>query len=241
MRIRSPLLSLSLASFIAAPALADRRGYSVTSFTRLRVEGPVTLKIEVGGSPAGYAEGDRDAIDRIRVDNAGDQLLVSVDRSNWTGEQQHGVGKGVLHISTPSIEALSVIGAGDVTIDRVPGSRFTLVLTGAGRADVSGLAVDQLVVGINGAGTARLAGHASQARIRSQGEGEVDGSELSAQDSDTSLIGAGTIRLRSERTARNVLKGSGTIAIDGKPACTGTSEGSGQVLCGADSSQASSR
>ena len=113
MRIRSPLLFLSLASFIAAPALADRRGYSVTSFTRLRVEGPVTLKIEVGGSPAGYAEGDRDAIDRIRVDNAGDQLLVSVDRSNWTGEQPHGIGKGVLHISTPSIEALSVIGAGD--------------------------------------------------------------------------------------------------------------------------------
>lgn len=241
MRIRSPLLFLALASLVAAPALADRRGYSVTSFTRLRLEGPVTLKIEVGGSPAGYAEGDREAIDRIRVDNGGDQLLVSIDRSNWMGEERHGIGKGVLHISTPSIEALSVIGAGDVTIDRVPGSRFTLILTGAGRADIGGIAVDQLVVGINGAGTARLTGHASQLRIRSQGEGEVDGAALSTQDADTSLIGAGTIRLRSERTARNLLKGSGTIIIDGKPACTGTSEGSGQVLCGTDEPPPSSR
>lgn len=241
MRIRSPLLFLALASLVAAPALADRRGYSVTSFTRLRLEGPVTLKIEVGGSPAGYAEGDREAIDRIRVDNGGDQLLVSIDRSNWMGEERHGSGKGVLHISTPSIEALSVIGAGDVTVDRVPGSRFTLILTGAGRADVGGIAVDQLVVGINGAGTARLAGHASQLRIRSQGDGQVDGAALSAQDADTSLIGAGTIRLRSERTARNLLKGSGTIIIDGKPACTGTSEGSGQVLCGTGEPPPSSR
>lgn len=220
-------------AMLASPAVADQRGFSVTSFIHMRVEGPVTVVVGTGGSPSARAEGDRTAIDRLRVESSGDQLMVSIDRTNWTGDAGvTGGNRAVLRVTTPSLESLSVIGAGNVAIDRVKGSRFSLILTGAGSAVIGGIDVDQLVLAINGAGSAMISGSAKQARIRSQGEGQLDGTALTADDTETLLIGAGQIRLRANRSARNILKGQGQIIIDGDAACTGSSEGSGEVICG---------
>lgn len=227
-------LTLFLCALLAAsPALADKRGYSVTSFSRVRAEGPVTVEIVTGGSPKARAQGDRVGIDRLRVETSGDTLMIGIDRTNWSGDSQLGKSaRAIVYVSAPRVEALSVIGAGDISIDRVTGARFGLIVTGAGRATIDRIDVDQLTVGINGVGGAKLAGKAKQARIRSQGEGEIDATALAVDDADVSLIGAGGISLTANRTARNILKGSGRIVIEGDPACTGTSEGSGEVLCG---------
>jgi hypothetical protein len=219
--------------FVASPVLAAERGFSVTSFSRVRVEGPITVEITTGGSPAARAQGDRQAIDRLRVETNGDQLMIGMDRTNWTGESTAtGNARAVIYVTTPDVASLSVIGAGDIRVDRARGSAFSLIVTGSGRARIDRLDVDQLTVLINGAGSATLAGQAKQVRIRSQGEGAIDGSSLTAADAEATLIGAGEIRLKASRSARNVLKGSGRIVIDGAPACTGTSEGSGEVVCG---------
>lgn len=235
MRTRT-IISLFLgATLLASPALADRRGFSVTSFTRMRVEGPVTVVLTSGTSPSAYAEGDRAAIDRLRVESSGDQLMISIDRTNWTGDSRmSGGNRAVLLVGGSGLETLSVIGAGDVSVDRVAGNRLSITLTGAGKASIGEIDVNQLALAINGAGNATLSGRAKQARVRSQGEGVVDGAALGVDDLETLLIGAGEIRLHANRSARNMLKGSGRIVISGKPACTGSSEGSGEVLCGTD-------
>jgi hypothetical protein len=219
--------------FFAGPAVAAERGYSVTNFSRVRVEGPVTVEITTGGSPAARAQGDRQAIDRLRVETNGDLLMIGIDRTNWTGSSSgNDNGRAVLYVTATNIQTLSVIGAGDVSVDRVGGGRFALTVAGTGRARVDKIDVDQLVVGINGVGSAKIAGEAKQARVRSQGDGLIDGAALDADDAEVSLIGTGEIRIRADRSAHNVLKGSGRILIDGTPACSGTSEGSGEVVCG---------
>lgn len=221
------------ATLLAQQALAAERGFGVTSFLRVRVEGPVTVEITTGGSPAARAVGDRAAIDRLRVENSGDQLLIGIDRTNWTGDTSHdGNARAVLYVAAPRLEALSVIGAGNVTVDRTTGASFGLIVTGAGRAALDRIAADQLTVAINGTGSAKLGGQVKQARIRSQGEGSIEAAALSADDAEVSLIGAGEIRLSATRSARNILEGSGRIIIDGTPACTGSAEGSGEVICG---------
>lgn len=226
-------LTLFLCALLtAAPALAADRSFSVTSFSRVRVVGPVTVEIVTGGSPNARAQGDRIGIDRLRIETSGDTLMIGIDRNTWVGDSPEGANmRAVVYIAAPRIEALSVIGAGDISIDRVTGARFGLIVTGAGRAKIARIDVDQLTVGINGVGSATLAGKAKQARIRSQGEGEIDAAALAADDADVSLIGAGEIRLTANRSARNVLKGSGRIVIEGSPSCTGANEGSGEVIC----------
>jgi hypothetical protein len=227
------LILLLCAWTIASPALAVERGFSVTSFLRVRVEGPVTVQIVTGGSPGARAEGDRVAIDRLRVETSGDQLLIGIDRANWMGDTSESRNaRAILYVTAPKLEALSVIGAGDISVDRTSGASFGLIVTGAGRATIDRINVDQLTVAINGTGSAKLGGKAKQVRIRSQGEGEIDAAALTADDAEVSLIGAGEIRLSATRSARNILKGSGRIVVGGNPACTGTSEGSGEVICG---------
>ena len=227
------LILFLCALFTAGPALAVDRTFSVTSFSRVRVVGPVTVEIVTGGSPTARAQGDRMGIDRLRIETSGDTLMIGIDRTNWVGDSpQVANARAVVYVGAPRIAALSIIGAGDISIDRVTGASFNLIVTGAGRARIDRLDVDQLTVGINGVGSAKLAGKAKQARIRSQGEGEIDATALAADDADISLIGAGEIRLIANRSARNLLKGSGRIIIAGNPACTGTSEGSGEVICG---------
>lgn len=221
------------ALLITESAVAAERSFGVTSFLRVRVEGPVTVEIVTGGAPKARAVGDRGAVDRLRVESSGDQLLIALDRANWTGDAPAGRSeRAILYVTAPGLEALSVIGAGDVTIDRSVGSRFGLVVTGAGRAAIDRLEVDQLTVAINGTGSAKLAGRAKQARIRSQGNGSVEAAGLSVDDAEIIMNGAGEIRLSATRSARNVLNGSGRIVVDGDPACTGSSEGSGEVVCG---------
>lgn len=231
--MRLPLFLCAL--LIASPALADQRGYSVTSFSRVRVEGPVTVQIVTGGAPSARAQGDRIAIDRLRVETSGDQLMIGIDRSNWTGSESSRNARAVVYVSATRVENLSIIGAGDVTIDRATGARLGLIVTGAGRAAIDRINVDQLTVAINGMGGAKLTGRAKQARIRSQGEGEIGAATLAVDDADISLIGAGEISLTANRSARTMLKGSGRIIVEGDPACTGTSEGSGEVICGGTS------
>lgn len=222
-----------IALLITEPAFAVERSFGITSFLRVRVEGPVMIEIVTGGSPSARAVGDRQAIDRLKVENSGDQLLVTIDRSNWTGDTgQSGNARAVLYVTAPQLEGLSVIGAGDVTIDRATGNRFNLIVTGAGRAKVDRIDVDQFTLAINGTGSAKLAGKTKQALIRSQGDGAVDAAAFSADDAEVILNGSGEIRLSAKRSARNVLKGSGRIIVDGNPACTGSSEGSGEVVCG---------
>lgn len=213
------------------PALAEERSYSVTSFSQVRVEGPVTVQIVTGGSPSARAQGDRIAIDRLRVQTSGDRLMIGIDRTNWTGSEASRNARATLYVTTPRIETLSVIGAGDVSVDRAAGAKLGLIVTGAGRVAVDRIDVDALTVAINGVGSAKLAGRAKQARIRSQGNGDVEAVALTADDADVTLIGAGEIRLTADRSARTLLKGSGRILIEGNPACSGTAEGSGEVLC----------
>ncbi len=226
------LILFLCALLTAGPALAVDRTFSVTSFSRVRVVGPVTVEIVTGGSPTARAQGDRMGIDRLRIETSGDTLMIGIDRTNWVGDSAEANARAVVYVGAPRVTALSVIGAGDISIDRVTGASFNLIVTGAGRARIDRLDVDQLTVGINGVGSAKLAGKAKQARIRSQGEGEIDAAALTADDADISLIGAGEIRLMANRSARNLLKGSGRIIIAGNPACTGSSEGSGEVICG---------
>jgi hypothetical protein len=230
-----PLISIvGLVSLLSgAPGRAEERNYSVTSFTRVRVVGPVKLVIQTGRTPTAVARGDRLAIDRLQVEVSDDLLMVGVDRSNWTGDSTaKDKGRAALYVSTGSLASLSVVGAGDVVVDKVRGGTFTLILAGSGSAAVQSLDVDQLTVGINGAGDAVLAGSAKQGKIRTQGNGNVDGVNLAVDDVEVSLIGAGNIRLKANRSAKTLLKGSGQITIDGGAACTGTRDGSGDVLCG---------
>src|SRR5690349_16146626 len=57
-------------------AVAATRNYGLTSFDRIQVTGPFDVHVHVGGSPSARATGPQEAIDRLSVEQHGNQLVI---------------------------------------------------------------------------------------------------------------------------------------------------------------------
>jgi hypothetical protein len=62
---------LLLAPLMAAPAHAAERGYSVTDFDRIRIDGPYRVTLTTGRSPGARAVGAQAAIEGVAVEVQG--------------------------------------------------------------------------------------------------------------------------------------------------------------------------
>jgi hypothetical protein len=226
--IRAAAGAALLLGATAAPAAT--RGYSVTSFDRIRVEGPFDVTVRTGVGSSGRADGpDRRMLDRVRIEVIGRTLVIRRDQDAASGGALTGIR---IAVSTPAVTGATVLGTGMVTIDSGRGARFDVAVSGAGSVSVAALDIDLVNVTILGSGTARLAGRARQVRASVQGAGTIAATPLSTQDATITMAGTGTVALTAIRTARITASGAGAITISGTPACTVQSVGTVEVRCG---------
>src|SRR3546814_4881769 len=123
-------------------------------------------------------------------------------------------------------------GNGALQIDGMKGVRGELSLAGNGDLDVSGVALDHLIVNSAGGGRIRMAGQAGDARIQVIGAGSIEAPGLTAKTLNIISQGPGSITLTATGTAEVTVNGSSDVIVLGDPACTVHQAGSGQVLCG---------
>ena len=69
----------------AVPAGAAQRSFSVTSFDRIRVDGPYSVRLSTGVAPYARATGSSRALDSISVRVEGRTLTIRRDPSAWGG------------------------------------------------------------------------------------------------------------------------------------------------------------
>ncbi|MGJ3649349.1 head GIN domain-containing protein [Sphingomonas sp. GlSt437] len=206
--------------------------YPLTSFERVRVEGPFEVKLTAGASPAGKAEGDPRALDSVVLRLDGTTLTVrraptengAVDRSQ---------GRPLLiTLATPVLRGANVTGGGRLTITGAKGQRIDFAVTGSGTLQASALNADELNATIIGAGTMTLAGHAQRARLDANGVGNVEASGLDVGDLTVRLDGPGDIRAAAKFSASVTNTGLGSVEITGNAPCTISAPGGGAVTCG---------
>jgi peptidoglycan hydrolase-like protein with peptidoglycan-binding domain len=226
-----PLAFLALAA-AAAPAAAAERGYSVTDFDRVQVDGPFEVSVTSGLASAARVEGSAEAIDRISVEVFGTTLRVRANRSAWGGYPGERPGPARITLTTREVRAAAVVGSGSLVVDRAKGLRVDLSVNGSGRLSVGAVDADNLVVGLLGGGRITLAGRAKQVKATIQGSGDLHAAELSTDDARILADTAGSVVIGVTRTANVTATGAGDVEIIGEPSCTVDSKGSGQVLCG---------
>lgn len=229
-----PLLAamLSVAAGWAAPAGAAERGYSVTDFDRIRVDGPYRVTLATGRSPSARATGSPGAIDALSVEVQGRTLIVRRNSAAWGGQPGRADGSVELRLSTPAIRAAALNGAGSLSIDRLRGASIDLSVSGAGLLSVGAIEADRLTAGVIGSGRMTLAGRAAIAQIGVRGTGGIDGAALVVKDAKVGAEGPGDIKLSATDTANVLANGSGSMTVLGNPACTVKASGSAAVVCG---------
>ena len=226
MRFHLPLFALAVLA--AAPADAATRNFGISSFDRIRVEGPFGVRVKNGVAPFARASGTPAAIDRVAIDVMGRTLVVRTNPS-WGGYPGKDPGPVEISIGTHELSSAWLNGSGSLEIDKVEGLTFDLSVHGSGAVGIADADVDKLTVAIAGSASASVAGRAEKLSGSLRGISSLDASGLVAKDADLTASGPSTIKASVSKAAKVLASGTATVALAGDPACTATLSGSASV------------
>lgn len=226
--MRSFLLIAAL-STAAAPAAAATRNFEITSFTKVRIDGPYKVTLKTGVAPFASASGSPAALDRIAVDVRGDTLVVRTNLDSWGGYPGQNVGPVEINLGTHDLSSAWLNGSGALSIDKVKGLSFDLSVQGSGVGQIGEANIDQLTVTVVGTGSARLAGQAAKMTAFIRGLSNLDAAALSTKDATLGADGAGTILANVSDSATVNATGPATVRLSGAPSCTLRVNGSATV------------
>ena len=215
------ILAAALLFAIATPATAATRTFAITSFDRVRVEGPYKVTLATGVAPFATATGSQAALDAIALDVQGNTLVVHVNRSSWGGFTGTSPGAATIALGTHDLAAAWLNGSGSLAIDRVKALGFDLSINGSGLADIGQVAVDQLRITIGGA--------ALRMTAFVRGASSLDASTLSLKDATITAEGPAVVKAAVSDTAKVEAYGVASVSLTGAPACTLRTTGSSAV------------
>ncbi|GGA51397.1 GIN domain-containing protein [Sphingomonas psychrolutea] len=227
--------ALLLVLLIATPAQAAERSIIVTSFDRLRVDGPFDVRVATRRPPSARIEGTIRAADAVSIRVEGTTLIVSTGPKGWTEVPVIGKPSApIVYLGTLTLRSATVIGGGTVQIDGpLRGQRIDLQVTGSGGLAIAALDADQLNATLLGPATMALGGRGARVRLIGSGPGRLDAGALRGDEVTVRLEGPGAIAAQARYTADAISTGIGAITIYGKPACKVKAAAGGPISCGA--------
>lgn len=225
---RTAILAFCLAS-LASPAIAAERTLSVTTFDKVRVDGPYKVRVSTGVSPFATVSGPAAAIDGVSVDQQGQTLIIRRNPNSWGGNSNEARGPVEINVGTASLSNAYVNGSGSLAIDRIKGLSFGLSVQGSGSAAVGDTKVDQLDISIAGSGNISIAGASPKLTAIVRGTSSLDASALAVKDVTVGAEGPAQVRLNVSNSAKVDVRGVASVEIAGGPACTVKAQGSAVV------------
>jgi hypothetical protein len=213
----------------ASPAAAESRNFGITSFTKVRVEGPFSVTLKTGVAPFASASGSPAALDRVAIEVRGDTLVVHNNLDSWGGYPGKDPGPVEISLGTHDLSAAWLNGSGLLDIDRVKGLSFGLSVQGSGRGVIDRTEVDQLNVSVVGTASASLAGQAGKLTAVVRGLSSLDAAHLATKDASLGAEGAATIDGAISNSVTVDASGPATVRLSGNPSCTLKVSGSASV------------
>ncbi len=223
------ILTAALVASLASPAAAATRNLGITSFEKLRIEGPFKVTIRTGTAPYARAVGDQGALDRISAEMRNNVLIIRNMSSSAGGYTGHDVGPVTIELGTHDLSSAWLTGSGSLTIDHVRGLSFDLSVQGSGAADIGDVRVDQLTLALFGTASAHLGGRAGKVTADIRGVSALDAGALDADVATLAIDGASTVNAVATDTAKVDASGPATVRLAGRPSCILRVSGSADV------------
>jgi len=226
MRFLLPALGLIAA---CSPAAAADRSFTVTGFTKIRIDGPYQVALSTNRAPFARATGDSSALDNVAIEVEGDTLVIHPDRSGWGGFPGDSKKPVQISVGTHDLASAWVNGAGSLTIDRVRALSFDLAVEGPGSASIAVADVDQLRIRLAGTAMATVAGRAPRLTAQVRGSSTLDAAGLASKDVTLAAEGPANVRISAANTAKVDAYGTAVVDLAGRPSCTKRIYGSATV------------
>lgn len=230
MIVRLVLGTFALVAIVtgAMPAEAATRNFGISTFDRIRVDGPFSVKLSNGVAPFAKVSGAPAAIDRVAIEIMGRTLVVR-NNPSWGGYPGKDSGPVEISIGTHELTSAWINGSGSLDIDKIEGLAFQLSVHGSGAARIAAADVDRLNVAISGSASASIGGRAARFSTALRGISSLDASRLSSKDADIAADGPSTVKANVTNAAKITASGVATVTLTGDPACAATLMGSASV------------
>jgi Putative auto-transporter adhesin, head GIN domain len=229
-------VAMTTTMVLTVPCHAAERGYSVTSFEKIRIIGSYDVSVQTGRGVSVRSIGSTAAIEQTSIEVQGRTLIIRARHSTWGGwpgsTGSRNSGPLMIRITTPELSAIAYSGAGKLDVDAMRGARLNIAVEGPATARIGKITAETLGVSLSGAGSMTLTGRAAQSDVVIEGNATLDGAALKSADLKLLSRGSANVTLWADRSARVVVSGSGSATVLGKPACTINNSGSVDVHCG---------
>ena len=197
-------LSLAAATLLAAlQAQAAEQTRDVPPFSTIANSGTMNLTIEVGKPQSVVASGSDEFVADVQTEVVDGELRIHVRRDpinsgvHWDDRK--------LTIAVPRLSAVSMSGAGAMTITHMSG--------------------DNLAVRFAGAGSFKADGTVRRLTLDVGGVGSIDTRELHADSASVNVGGVGSVRVWASQRLDASVGGVGSLTYYGDPKTVNTSGG----------------
>ncbi len=201
----------------------------VTGFTKIRVDGPYSVKLTTGVPPSAKAKGSATALDKLSVEVEGQTLVIRKSQSGWGGFPGDNSGPVAIAVGTHDLNTIWLNGSGGLKVNAVKGPSLDISVVGAGSVAIDKVTVDRVGVSLSGSGSAVLAGTAMEAAATASGTSSLDAHALIAKNATIGASGAGVVKLAATNTVKVNGEGAVTIELSGAPSCLLNVEGPASV------------
>jgi len=198
----------SASSRVTGSGVAATQARELPAFTSVELSGSNNVRISVGDPQAVVVHADDNLLSHVTTRVAGETLVVGNTPGSFSTRSPMSV-----EIRLPSLDALR--------------------LTGSGTIDASGIRADAFSLAITGSGDVWASGRATSLRLTLAGSGVATADQLTAEQVNVVLAGAGTALVRATKRLDASVPGTGSVVYHGAPAQVRTNvSGSGVVVPG---------
>ncbi len=219
---------------VASAQETVREARPVASFTAIELRVPGTLHLRQGEEQSVEVEAPRAVLDQFDTAVENGTLELPVDKDSNVFERLFGDDRSSdaevnVYVTAPTIEALSVTGAGRIEGETpIEGEALSLNVAGSGGMTLE-VATAQLDVDMAGSGASTLRGRTRTFTINVAGSGDLEGRDLETETAEVRIAGSGDVMLHVTEELSASIFGSGDVRYRGEPAVSKNLVGSGGV------------
>lgn len=186
---------------------------ALPAFTRIRLEGPFSLRASQAGTAAVAVHADDNLVQQIVTEVEGDTLVIRLR----PGHQLRSHNALQVNVATSKLNGVDMRGSGDLWLPALQAERFELRLSGSGDARLGNLALGKLVVAVSGSGDVTAQGRCDEAQLSLAGSGDLHMAELQTLRTTVSIAGSGDARVHASQSLDASVAGSGDVRYSGSP------------------------
>jgi hypothetical protein len=173
----------------------------------------VTVRVVTGGGNGvrGTAA-DRATLDALDLRVDGNTLTIRAPRGSTASAD--------LTVATPRLDTVALFSPATVRVDTLQGARAAVSIAGAGNVTIGRIDAERFDATLVGEGTLTAAGRVTEARVAGNGPGTIDTAAVSAERVTIQAAGDLIVRAAARSTARITAGPDAQVTMTGHPQCT---------------------